>query len=171
MGKKEVPNTEDIKKEDVVETDNSTTTIDENVAEEPKLVEEEKADKKKIFIKREKEKAEITEDAKATKNIAWLAYILFFIPLLINRTSPFVRHNANEGLEINIFDAIASVLLILGAVLPIQAQWVHLLTILFTVAGIGLFLLTTVTKIYMITYAAQGIERSTPFLWSLRIIK
>lgn len=113
----------------------------------------------------------LNNDAATTKNIAWLAYILFFIPLLINKTSPFVRHHANEGLEINVVDFVAAILLILGATLPTATAWVGLLSVIFTVIGVVLLVLTTVTKLYMIVSTLHGKTVSTPWMWDLRIIK
>lgn len=112
-----------------------------------------------------------TEDAMKNKNIAWLAYILFFIPLLINASSPFVRHHANEGLEINIFDLLGLTLLLVGALVKSTATGVHALMIIFVIVGIGLLVLTLVTKIYMIVTTLQGKETTTPWCWDYRIIK
>ena len=112
-----------------------------------------------------------SEDAMQNKNIAWLAYILFFIPLLINANSPFVRHHANEGLEINIFDFVGLTLLLVGALVKSTATSVHALMIIFVIVGIGLLVLTLVTKIYMIVTTLQGKEKTTPWCWDFRIIK
>lgn len=142
----------------------SKTTVEKTVNSKPQLASEEpkKAPKKAL---------KMSKDASETRNIAWLAYILFFIPLLINKTSPFVRHHANEGLEINIFDAIGAVLLILGAVVKTSIAWLQLLMIIFTVIGFVLIVLTTVTKLYMIFSTLRGKSVSTPWMWNLRIIK
>lgn len=143
---------------------NSKTTIADNVNTEPVLTKEEP-------VQKTAKKPELNNDVEQTKKYAWLAYILFFIPLLINSKSPFVRHHANEGLEINIFDAIAGILLVLGAVLPQNIEWVYLLAIIFTFIGFGLFTLTIITKIYMIYSTLQGKTKSTPWMWDLRIIR
>ena len=62
-------------------------------------------------LKRTKEPKRGTEKIKldkmeiiAGKPFAWLAYILFFIPLLFKKNNRFVRLHANEGLELNIID-------------------------------------------------------------------
>ncbi len=121
--------------------------------------------------KKEPKASNLPVDVQQTKRYAWLAYILFFIPLLINRNSPFVRHHANEGLEINIFDFIGALLLILGAAVKSSILWVQLLMIIFTIVGIILLTLTTVTKIYMIFSTLKGKAVTTPWFWNLRIIK
>ena len=132
-------------------------------------VENNEPDKKeKVVIKA---KYEVTEDAKQTKNIAWLAYLLFFIPLLINKDSAFVRHNANEGLEINIFDAIGIVLLCVGTCVRTTNAAAHMLLIIFTIVGLGLLVLTLITKIYMIVVTLKGKKVDTPWMWNIRIIK
>lgn len=112
-----------------------------------------------------------TENTLKNKNIAWLAYLLFFIPLLINKKSPFVRHHANEGLEINLFDAIAIVLLLIGTLTKDPSTAVNGLLIICVLIGSGLLVLTTITKIYMITTTLQGKFSNAPWTWNLRIIK
>lgn len=118
-----------------------------------------------------KPKFEPTEDAKQTKNIAWLAYLLFFIPLLINSKSPFVRHHANEGLEINIFDVLGLTLLLVGALVDTTNSAVNGLLLIFVLIGTGLLVLTTITKIYMIVTTLQCKKTNTPWMWNLTIIK
>ncbi len=112
-----------------------------------------------------------SEDAMQTKNIAWLAYILFFIPLLINKNSAFVRHHANEGLEINIFDFLGLTLLLVGALVDSTVAGVQALMLIFVIVGAGLLVLTLITKIYMIVTTLQGKETNTPWFWDIRIIK
>lgn len=118
-----------------------------------------------------KKQAEITEDAKQTKHFAWLSYLLFFIPLLINKDSAFVRHNANEGLEINIFDALGIVLLCVGACVETTNATAHLFLIICTIVGLGLLVLTVITKIYMIVVSSRGKKVDTPWMWNIKIIK
>jgi hypothetical protein len=119
----------------------------------------------------EKPKFVPTEDAVQNKNIAWLAYLLFFIPMLINSKSPFVRHHANEGLEINIFDVVGLTLLLVGSLVNSTVAAVHALMIIFVIVGAGLLVLTLITKIYMIVATLQGKETNTPWMWNLKIIK
>ncbi|MBQ2864048.1 MAG: hypothetical protein IJE91_01120 [Clostridia bacterium] len=116
-------------------------------------------------------KVSVKEDVADAKRYAWLSYILFFIPMLINANSPFVRHHANEGLEINIFDFIGLTLLLVGALVQTTVAAVHFLMIIFTLVGIGLLVLTTITKIYMIWATLKGETVTTPWMWDIRIIK
>lgn len=146
--------------------------VQQKIAEEQKVetTPEVKAEPKMEKIG-EKPKFVPTEDAVQNKNIAWLAYLLFFIPMLINSKSPFVRHHANEGLEINIFDFIGLTLLLVGSLVNSTVAAVHALMIIFVIVGAGLLVLTLVTKIYMIIATLQGKETNTPWMWNLKIIK
>lgn len=110
------------------------------------------------------------EDAKHNKGIAWLAYILFFIPLLINKKSPFVRLHANEGLDVFIIDVFASILMICGKFVNFGSKLAILGHLMF-LGGIGLFVLTGITKIFQIIRVAMGKKNQTPWLWKTRIIK
>ena len=146
--------------------------VQQKIAEEQKVeaTPEVKAEPKMEKIG-EKPKFVPTEDAVQNKNIAWLAYLLFFIPMLINSKSPFVRHHANEGLEINIFDVVGLTLLLVGSLVNSTVAAVHALMIIFVIVGAGLLVLTLITKIYMIVATLQGKETNTPWMWNLKIIK
>ena len=118
-----------------------------------------------------RQKKEITEDAKKNRKWAWTAYILFFIPLLINKKSKFMRLHANEGLDVNIIDAIATVLTIVGKVITGTTMLGKSLLMASFFLGLGLLFMTTVTKIVMIICSALGHDHQTPWLWKTRLIK
>ena len=161
--KEEQPKTEPEKTETVkVNSNVQKIATEENVENKPA------SSQTKVRLK---PKFVPSEDAKQTKNYAWLAYILFFIPLLINSKSAFVRHHANEGLEINIFDLLGTVLLLVGALVETTNNAVNALLLIFVLVGSGLLVLTIITKIYMIVTTLQGKESNTPWMWNLRIIK
>ena len=128
-------------------------------------------DSDNVFVTLKPKSPPVTEDSMATKKYAWLAYILFFIPLLINSKSSFVRHNANEGLEINIFDAVGLTLLLCGMLIETADVTGQSLLAICSIIGICLLALTTLTKVYMIIYSSMGRQMSTPWMWNLRIIK
>ena len=110
------------------------------------------------------------DDIKKSKKYAWLAYILFFIPLLVNRKSKFVRLHANEGLEIFIFDLLATALILTDAL--IEFNGLHsIFGIICKLAGIGLFILTGITKIFQIVQVIRGKATQTPWFWKARMIK
>ncbi len=152
------------------------TTVDPQVVEKPVVIKEEaltpKKDKPRAdFVTIKPKKMPVTEDSIATKKFAWLAYILFFIPLCIDRKSAFVRHNANEGLEINVFDLLGLTLLLVGSLVKSESVTWHGVLVICVIIGAGILALTTVTKVYMIILSAQGKQVSTPWMWGLRIIK
>ena len=111
------------------------------------------------------------EDIKEGRKCAWLAYILFFIPLLINKENAFVRHNANEGLEINLCDLIAGILILLNVVVTGASLVASFLFMIGSIVGWGLLILTTITKLYMIVASLLGKRANTPWFWNIRMIK
>ena len=116
-------------------------------------------------------KEELTADIKKNRKWAWTGYILFFIPLLIDRDSEFMRLHANEGLDTNIIDVLAALLLILGKNLTSSLiLWKSIFLSMFFM-GVGLLFLTTVTKIFMIVQSARGKKKQTPWLWKTRLIR
>ena len=145
---------------------------EETTVEISTQVEEPKQKKEKpVRIIKENETVITPESIKEGRKIAWLAYILFFIPLLMNKTNAYVRHNANEGLEIFIFDVLAGILLLLNAVVNVDS---FLVSGIFLIGGLVawvLLILTTITKIYMIFVALCGKVAQTPWCWKFRIIK
>lgn len=117
------------------------------------------------------EKKELTEDIKKNRKWAWTAYILFFIPLLINKKSNYLRLHSNEGLDCNIIDVAGAILMLLGKL--IKGSTIVAKSILMSMffLGLGLIALTTITKIVMIICSAKGHTHQTPWLWTWRIIK
>lgn len=110
-------------------------------------------------------------EIKEAKGYAWLGYLLFFLPLLINRKNRFARIHANEGLELNIIE-ILGVLLILPYFLlkDVPEIWV---TVEFVAVLVGVVLLgmCALTIIPMMICAMCGLQFQTPWLWKKRIIK
>ena len=110
-------------------------------------------------------------EIKEAKGYAWLGYLLFFLPLLINRKNRFARIHANEGLELNIIE-ILGVLLILPYFLlkNVPEIWV---TVEFVAVLVGVVLLgmCALTIIPMMICAMCGLQFQTPWLWKKRIIK
>lgn len=148
--------------------------------EEPKKAKKAKREKEPKQPKEKTERVRVInskdavitpEDIKASRGYAWLAYILFFIPLCINRNNEFVRHNANEGLEIFIFDVLAVVLILLNQFLKVSSMIGEFVILIGGIVGVGLLILTTITKIYMIIVSLAGKRCNTPWFWNIRIIK
>lgn len=122
--------------------------------------------KKFLNLKEKQEKPKEDIEAKQAKGYAWLAYILFFIPLFINRKNSFVKFHANEGLEINIIDIISIIFILIGALV----KPVSIITILLVILGVGLLSLTFITKIIMIIHSIRGLRKKSPWLFNLTII-
>lgn len=166
--------TVEIKEDKLIEEENvsNESVVNENNKEqniqEEKIAVVSKKDKFKKFLnlKEKQEKTAIDEDAKQARGYAWLAYILFFIPLFINRKNSFVRFHANEGLEVNIIDLIGLTLTLVGALIKPAS----LITILLVVLGIGLLSLTLITKIIMIIHSIRGKRKQSPWFFKLTII-
>ena len=106
------------------------------------------------------------EDIKAGKGVAWLAYILFFIPLLLNGKNPFVRWHVNEGLELNLLDLLGGGLLVAGWLLKSENIIVSTVFLIMVAVGAIIVALTTFTKLIMIIFCLSGKEARNP--WGLR---
>lgn len=145
----------------------------QDVNTNPTIVPEEPVKKsKRVRVVNSNDAVITPEDIKASRKFAWLAYILFFIPLLINKENAYVRHNANEGLEINLCDLIAGILILVNVIVKDSVGMVaSFLFMIGSIVGWGLLILTTITKIYMIVVSLLGKRANTPWFWNLRIIK
>lgn len=128
-------------------------------------------DKGKNKAKKSKEPRSSSEDIKSCRKVAWMAYILFFLPLIIMGKNSYVRHHANEGLEINIVDVIGLVLFFAGKFLTSTNQWLSIALMVSNIAGLVLLAVTTITKVYMIIFALIGKEAQSPFFGKKRMIK
>ena len=106
--------------------------------------------------------------------IAWTAYILFFIPLLLRKSNRFVRFHANEGLELNIMEILAGLLIGQYFLLPmfttLEGTW-SLVSIIACAVGVGLAAACAVSVVIMILLALAGKYIQTPWLWKKRLIK
>jgi uncharacterized membrane protein len=120
-------------------------------------------------------------DADANKTMAILSYIIFFIPLLAgaHKTSPFVKHHANQGTALFLFALAwgivnAILLAILGAILINPATWYSgswgAYGLVTTILGL-LWLVPAALCIYGIINAATGKQKSLPVIGKISIIK
>ncbi len=111
------------------------------------------------------------DEIKSGRGVAWMAYILFFLPLIFKGKNRFVRIHANEGLDLNIAE-IVGVLLALPFFLTSGLSGI--LEIVVYVAGIlGLVVLSAcaITIIPMIILSLCGAQFQIPWLLRKRIIK
>ena len=108
------------------------------------------------------------------KGVAWLAYILFFIPLLFRRKNRFVRLHANEGLELNIVEVLSALLIgqyfLLPKIMETMNNTVSTISLWACIIGVGLIGACILTIIPMIVCALCGKTIENPWLWHKRII-
>ena len=97
-------------------------------------------------------------DVQSNKVMAILAYILFFVPLLAARNSPFAMYHANQGLVLFIIVVAAQVVL---TVIPFIGF------ILYPIV----FLATLGFMIVGIINAANGQRKPLPFIGNIQLIK
>lgn len=145
-----------------------------NTAEEtPVYAVDEKSKKGKKSKAGKKERVRLCsdEEVKAGKGVAWLSYILFFIPLLINGKNNFVRHHANEGFEVLLIDILGAGLICVGHFLQSNNSLITLALLVASVLGVVLLILTTLTKIVLIIMALSGKEGRSPWFWNIKFIK
>jgi len=111
------------------------------------------------------------EEIREGRGIAWLAYILFFIPLLFKRNNRFVRLHANEGLELNIMEIVSAILIAPYFLLSNLTGTLH--TVILALALCGLIILgaCALTIVPMMLSSLFGVQFQIPWLWRKRIIK
>ena len=97
------------------------------------------------------------DDIEKNKVMGLLAYILFFIPLLAAKDSPFARYHANQGLVLFLAAILSSVILII----PILG-WI--------IAPI-LSIVITVLAVIGIINALNGKAKELPMIGKFKILK
>jgi len=97
------------------------------------------------------------DDIEKNKVMGLLAYILFFIPLLAAKSSPFARYHANQGLVLFLAAILSSVILII----PILG-WI--------IAPI-LSIVITVLAVIGIINALNGKAKELPIIGKFKILK
>ncbi|MET3292703.1 hypothetical protein EDM56_18095 [Brevibacillus fluminis] len=97
------------------------------------------------------------QDIQANKVVAALAYVVFFIPMLVARESRFAMYHANQGLVLFLG---ALVVNFVGTLIPIIG-W-------FIIVPIG-NLLILVLAIIGIINAIQGLAKPLPLIGSIQL--
>ncbi len=97
-------------------------------------------------------------DVAKNKGIAIAAYIIFFLPLLAAKDSPFARYHANQGLILVLFSVVVNAL---GWLVPVLG-W-------FVIGPIG-NLLVFLLFILGVINAAQGRMKPLPLIGGIRLI-
>ena len=105
------------------------------------------------------------------KGFAWLAYILFFLPLLINRKNRFVRVHANEGLDLNIMELLGAILILPYFLVTTATGTLATILIVCAITGIIILGMCALTIIPMMIYAMFGLQFQIPWLWKKRLIR
>jgi uncharacterized membrane protein len=121
-------------------------------------------------------------DIQSNKAMAVLAYIIFFIPLLVgaHKTSPFVRYHTNQGTVLFLFCVAWGILYgiltaILTAILFSPATWYTGVGfgawgIITTILGL-LWLIPAIFCVVGIVHAVKGEMKPLPLIGKFRIIK
>jgi uncharacterized membrane protein len=99
-----------------------------------------------------------SKDVQANKVMAILAYIIFFIPLLAAKDSPFAKYHANQGLVLFLIAVGANIVL---GIIPIIG-WV-----LLPLANIAVFVLAIIG----IINAANGHKKPLPLIGGITLLK
>ena len=132
---------------------------------------EESEKQPKYKVKKEKQKQFVDNGDTSGKGVAWMAYILFFIPLIFAGKKSYVRHHANQGLAINFVDIIIAALI--GAkFLPMEfvTQNEDLFQILYAV-GLFIALVSVIVRLAMAVLSLFGKRFRLPILGKFNIIK
>jgi uncharacterized membrane protein len=109
------------------------------------------------------------EDIKQNKTMAGLAYILFFLPLIVCKDSKFGRYHANQGLILLILSVIGYIALSIVTTILATITWrlFGLISLLYSV--FGLFIL--VLAVYGLVNGLNGKVKELPVIGKYRIIK
>lgn len=97
-------------------------------------------------------------DVRDNKGMAIVAYILFFIPLLAAKNSPFAMYHANQGLTLFICAVAVNIVL---SIIPVLG-W-----ILLPIANLAIFVLVVLG----IVAAAQGQNKPLPLIGAYTLLK
>ena len=112
-----------------------------------------------------------TMEIREGRGIAWLAYLLFFIPLLLNKTNRYVRLHANVGLELNILEILSAILILPKLLITtVTGTLANVFTIM-SLVGIVLLATCAICIIPMIIGAMLGKPYQRPAIIRKRFIK
>ena len=110
----------------------------------------------------------------AGRKVAWMAYILFFLPLLIKKNNRFVRIHANEGLELNIVEILGGLLVGQYFLLPKMMEDISanlsMVSLIACWVGAALVCACILTCVISLIASLFGNQHQTPWLWKRRMI-
>jgi len=110
-------------------------------------------------------------EIREAKSFAWLAYILFFLPMLINKKNRFVRVHANEGLDLNIMEILGAILLSPYFLIQNVTGTLATVVLVCSLAGVIILGMCAITILPMIICSMFGLQFQIPWLWRKRLIK
>lgn len=111
------------------------------------------------------------EEVKSGRGVAWLAYILFFIPLIFNGKNRFVRIHANEGLDLNIAELIGGLLILPFFLISNPTGIIEIIVYVAGILGLVVLAACALTIIPVMIGALCGAQFQIPWLLKKRIIK
>lgn len=101
---------------------------------------------------------------------AWTAYIIFFLPFIINPKDEFVDYHTNNAIKLLMLDIISFIMIALGlAVKSITNLFLTMVSLTFIVGAIILLCATTITKIYMIYQSIKGQYTELPIFKNIKL--
>lgn len=109
----------------------------------------------------------------AGKKVAWLSYILFFLPLLFKGKNRFVRVHASEGLRLNIWELLSGILIAQYFILPMFIELSELwssVSLIACIIGAGILGACAIAIIPLIIACLCGLQVQTPWLGKRRLI-
>lgn len=127
---------------------------------------------KKEKKKRRPDYINLTKDeVNSGRGVAWLAYILFFIPLIFKGKNRFVRIHANEGLDLNIAELIGGLLILPFFLISNPTGITEIVVYVAGILGLVVLSACALTIIPVMIGALCGAQFQIPWLLKKRIIK
>lgn len=127
---------------------------------------------KKERKKRRPDYINLTKDeVNSGRGVAWLAYILFFIPLIFKGKNRFVRIHANEGLDLNIAELIGGLLILPFFLISNPTGVTEIVVYIAGILGLVVLAACALTIIPVMIGALCGAQFQIPWLLKKRIIK
>ncbi len=109
------------------------------------------------------------EDIKQNKTMAGLAYILFFLPLIVCKDSKFGRFHANQGLLLLILSVVGYIAISIVTTILATITWrlFGFITLLYSIYGLFIMAIA----IYGLVNGLNGKVKELPVIGKYRIIQ
>ena len=133
---------------------------------------DERAPKARKERKRRADYIELSPDeVKSGKGVAWLAYIIFFLPLILKGRNRFVRLHANEGLDLNIAEIVGAALMAPFFLMKDLAGVTELAVYGAAILGAVILVACALTIIPVMIGSMCGAQFQIPWLLKKRLIR